>query len=389
MVKKQNLQLFSLSGLLFQSLVEQMTSCRGTVASATLCIVNMITLLFGVSIILKGFQAYEQIYKSTSTSQSDLTVSSSSPMISTSLIFGICTWHTGSIIIGVIGAGIFLLATLGICVALCNDSWSSTVITNLYIYLLVILFWVMLIGNVCFWFFTDTIVRQTSGYFHQLVVNSSINSDAANIIQRWQSWTYCCGEHSFMDWQNLTWTHNQTKFMNEPSYHGEDGKMVRFPASCCNQKWSFSVIESDNLNKTNIIDLTTDITSNRIISETITSFSSITTDGQCEGSQVIYFDGCFSETQVSRYHLFGQIVFLLVLMFKVLLIVLTCCLDNDRKLETSKLINIQYVAHLQFCSSINGLHGSGYNGINYYKSNNISNQTIMTHGDNHSSYHAP
>ena len=142
-------------------------------------------------------------------------------------------------------------------------------------------------------------------YYQQLMTNYSIPEDhhSKQLVDGLQTFMYCCGDLGPNDWHNKTLLHNSTNLMPVDQY----------PLSCCGKS-------SYDPNMTT-----------------------------CDTSELRYHSGCFSSAQMSRYNYYLHVYFIALIGAILLLLAISCCLERDHQLQQSKLVNMQYSAHLETC----------------------------------------
>ncbi|KAJ6218696.1 hypothetical protein RDWZM_004508 [Blomia tropicalis] len=300
-----------------------MTSCRGLFARIVLVVINIVSAITGLILIVVGTQLQ---------TQNDLSKELLPHVTISKFGFALMT----------IGAVLAIISIIGLAASLCDSEF----ILIAYVYLLILCFIIVLCTNFGFWIFRDNIFVHSRDYFDRLMSHSKESNFTSSIINIWQSTALCCGSVDYRDWDNYIGTrdYNQTNstfgttnatFNGSGSggggggggsgYYGDEYRKASlhhhqqvYPSSCCDQ-------------------------SNQMVDNG--TFSNYCTVDH------IYTSGCFSSNQIQRYKMAIQMLLVVVMLVLMTLLILICCLERDRKLESSQLINMQFACHLNTCRS--------------------------------------
>lgn len=203
-------------------------------------------------------------------------------------------WKTLSIAMILFGFILGIVSLFGFSAALCE----SPMLLNIYVYFLSLGTILSIFLTIMALLFSGQVIDISKKEYTKLM-NTEQNTYNAFFIQYFQRTFYCCGIKEPKDWFNQT-------------FGNVSLEQDTYPASCCQEKtdWKNSFKTCQNLAS---------------------------------------YDGCFSSNQLYRYKIYFRMALTIVIMFFALLLSLACCLERDRCLQLSQLVNLQYAAHLSSC----------------------------------------
>ena len=273
-----------------------MTSFGGIIAKLVICFLNLFFILLSLTIALLGINIY--------------TVRDHQL-----LFLDESFYRTLSIVFIVVGTTLFIISLIGFIAVLCESSF----ILNAYIYFLALCSAAMLAIFIGSLVYSDKAAKNSSDQFGQMMSNFSIQGHYKYemvIVQMWQSTAYCCGNKASTDWHNFTLMgYNAIPLAKENL----------LPISCCGKSISLDSLKFNS---------------------NVSSASEV-----CNATSIQYRDGCFSDVQVKRYKWLSNGFFLALFIIVLFLLVITCCLERDRQLQSSQIVNLQYASHLNTCTS--------------------------------------
>ncbi|KAH7641042.1 hypothetical protein HUG17_8511 [Dermatophagoides farinae] len=310
-----------------------MISCRGSIAKTVLGVLNATFIMISLAMILLGLQMKVQqttansfAYKMTMVTNMTMNANPYNNDDESVAFMGIMKWDRMSNLLIIIGAFLAIVSIFGFCAALSE----SSLFLNIYIYFLSIITCTVWIAIILILMFNGPLFKYGR---HLFIVRMETFSnptskpknadDYALFIQNFQQIFHCCGVESPNDWLNRTFGNISL------------GQEI-LPASCC------SIEPQQQQRKDMLIKL----------------FLKEESYNTCFKAELAHHDGCFSSIQIVRYRLFGQMILIVIIMLLALLVSLTCCLERDKRLQYSRLVNMQYATHLSGCRQ--GPYGLGY-----------------------------
>ena len=266
-----------------------MTSCRGSLAKFILGIVNVFFLALAVGAILVGTRPLMVAGNHDGT------------------FIGV-TWRHIFTVLVIVGIIISTISFIGCTGAVCE----SSCFLQIYIFSLLLAILALIVSFAIGCLFTEQITNEASRHFSQLMANYDQDKSDSQTVILLQKMAMCCGNRYPSDW------HNETLLQNVTSID----KTI-YPPSCCGK---------DYLNL-----------------ETTNTGTNHTAKFVCNDAELRYHDGCFSDLQMKRFKFMLASLLTVCVAYLLVMVSLAFCLDRDRELSESKLINRQYSVHLGTC----------------------------------------
>lgn len=214
------------------------------------------------------------------------------------VVLELCTWRSLAMFFIIFGAILCVITSFGFISAVCE----SPLLLNIYIYFITLCGISFVLLYIGVFYFSPIAVIELRAYYEKLMKRYFDSSDAMFAIQKFQSAMFCCGMNSYKDWLN-------SSFVNM-SING------LLPSSCCGESVKLDLNETSKM---------------------------------CDKQNVLYFDGCFSSPQIDRYRILIHLCLILLIISMMFILTLACCLERDQLLQTSRIVNLQYSAHLNSC----------------------------------------
>lgn len=309
-------------------------SCVGAFAKFILLLVNLQFIMLSLGLLLVGSRLH---MAKTSNTELALGLTESGHLgVSNNLII----------------AGIILgfISLFGFSAALCESAFLLKVYA--YFLLLSVGLFGMLYSYVAL-LFADSAAESIRHVYRDLMANYTDNGHAQALVHKVQLSLHCCGDQAPEDWHKIVAVAVSKNGLptNGTTIGTTSGPIFSinstlppvslipvgyYPASCC----------ALEVNGTSIL---------------------------CPAASRLYNSGCFSQVQLSRYQFMGHCAFIVTLMAILLLVAISCCLERDHSLVQSKLINLQYAAHLETCRAGRLAVGppAPYYGPNYARNGNF------------------
>ena len=315
-----------------------MGACGGSFAKQILSLINLIFIIISLIFVLHGLRAefvdgadrYLEFWSNISMLKRD---------------------HLSLTII-LISVIIFLVSIFGFLASMGH----SRFMLKCYSYVLLFFMVIVVFGETFSLFqMSKTDFDKGSLNFRRLMLSYSHNNHSHQFIDNLQSMMLCCGDRSPQDWHNSSFSNQITIDLANDRGTRLFGIFDR--NKIFDEKQLAAIMRRSISNNTGLIP-------QGYYPSSCCHDSNIQYNGTfCNETDIEYQDGCFSKTQYTRYKYFINLLMLTIFLLLLSMLVLTCCLELDCETEQAKLMNQQYVNHLQSCplnSSLNKKSKSNY-----------------------------